>query len=78
MRERWPDTVRMIISGYTDSEDIIAGINDAGIYQYLTKPWQPEQLMQIGARGGRLFRLQQANQQAALDEAAPPQRLRTR
>ncbi|HAG74791.1 MAG TPA: hypothetical protein DCL53_04905 [Thauera sp.] len=26
--------VRMIISGYTDSEDIIAGINDAGICQY--------------------------------------------
>ena len=37
-RERWPDAVRIVISGYTDSEDIIAGINDAGIWQYILKP----------------------------------------
>lgn len=45
VRERWPDVVRIIISGYTDSEDIIAGINDAGIYQYLLKPWMPDNLL---------------------------------
>ena len=31
VRTRWPDTVRLILSGYTDAQDIIAGINDAGI-----------------------------------------------
>ncbi|OWW22931.1 sigma-54-dependent transcriptional regulator, partial [Noviherbaspirillum denitrificans] len=45
VRERWPDVVRIIISGYTDSEDIIEGINDAGIYQYLLKPWLPDHLL---------------------------------
>ena len=45
VRDKWPDAIRIIISGYTDSEDIIAGINEAGIYQYLLKPWQPEQLL---------------------------------
>ena len=45
VRDRWPDTVRIVISGYTDSEDIIAGINDAGIYQYILKPWMPEHLL---------------------------------
>jgi len=45
VRERWPDTVRIVISGYTDSEDIIAGINDAGIYQYILKPWVPDHLL---------------------------------
>jgi len=45
VRELWPDPVRMIISGYSDSEDIIAGLNEAGIYQYITKPWQPERLV---------------------------------
>ena len=29
VRERWPDVVRMIISGYTDAEDIIQGVNEA-------------------------------------------------
>ena len=45
VRQRWPDVVRIIISGYTDSEDIIAGINDAGIYQYVLKPWMPDHLL---------------------------------
>ena len=44
-RVRWPDAIRIVLSGYTDAADIIAGINDAGIWQYLTKPWSPEQLV---------------------------------
>ncbi|WP_313463294.1 sigma-54-dependent transcriptional regulator, partial [Pseudomonas nitroreducens] len=44
-RERWPEVVRIVLSGYTDSEDIIAGVNQAGIYQYLLKPWLPEHLL---------------------------------
>ncbi|WP_416142174.1 sigma-54-dependent transcriptional regulator [Hydrogenophaga sp.] len=46
VRERWPETVRIVISGYTDSEDIIAGINQAGIYQYILKPWSPDHLIE--------------------------------
>jgi two-component system response regulator HupR/HoxA len=45
VRARWPDVVRIVISGYTDSEDIIAGINEAGIYQYVLKPWMPGHLL---------------------------------
>jgi two-component system response regulator HupR/HoxA len=46
VRERWPEVVRIVISGYTDSEDIIAGINEAGIYQYILKPWSPDHLVE--------------------------------
>jgi two-component system, NtrC family, response regulator HupR/HoxA len=46
VRERWPEVVRIVISGYTDSEDIIAGINEAGIYQYILKPWSPDHLLE--------------------------------
>ena len=45
VRERWPNVVRILISGYTDSQDIIAGINEAGIYQYILKPWSPDHLL---------------------------------
>ncbi|MBL8306002.1 MAG: sigma-54-dependent Fis family transcriptional regulator [Rubrivivax sp.] len=45
LRERWPDTVRILVSGYTDSQDIISGINEAGIYQYVLKPWAPAHLL---------------------------------
>jgi two-component system response regulator HupR/HoxA len=45
VRSRWPEVVRIVISGYADTEDIIAGVNEAGIYQYVLKPWVPEHLL---------------------------------
>ncbi len=67
VREQWPETVRIIISGYTDSEDIIAGLNEAGIYQYLLKPWHPDQLLLILRQAVELQRLQRENHQLALE-----------
>ncbi|MBL8362396.1 MAG: sigma-54-dependent Fis family transcriptional regulator [Rubrivivax sp.] len=45
VRERWPDIVRVVVSGYADSDDIVAGINEAGIFRYVLKPWVPEHLL---------------------------------
>ncbi len=67
VRDRWPDPVRMIISGYTDSEDIIAGINEAGIYQYITKPWDPDELVATVRGAIQLYRLQSDNQSVSLE-----------
>ena len=67
VRQRWPDIVRIILSGYTDAEDIIAGVNEAGIWQYLLKPWQPEQLLLTLQRAAEVWRLQQENERLALD-----------
>lgn len=39
-----PDSVRILLTGYTDLESVIAAINDGQIYQYLTKPWEPTDL----------------------------------
>ncbi|OAN49644.1 sigma-54-dependent transcriptional regulator [Magnetospirillum moscoviense] len=72
VRDRWPDPVRMIISGYTSSEDIIAGINEAGIYQYITKPWDPDELVGTVRQALRLRELQNANAQASLDLKVAP------
>jgi two-component system response regulator HupR/HoxA len=72
VRDRWPDPVRMIISGYTSSEDVIAGINEAGIYQYITKPWDPDELIASLREALRLRRLQAANAQASLDLKVAP------
>ncbi len=78
VRKAWPDTVRIIISGYTDSEDIIAGINEAGIYQYLLKPWHPEQLLLTLKRAAELHRLQKENCQLAVELRAAEPVLRSR
>ena len=67
VRAQWPDAVRMIISGYTDAEDIIAGINEAGIWQYVLKPWQPDQLLLLLKGAAEVHRLQQDNQRLSLE-----------
>lgn len=42
----YPDTVRMILSGYTELQYITEAINEGAIYKFLTKPWEDEQLKQ--------------------------------
>ena len=67
VRAEWPDVVRVIISGYTDAEDIIAGVNEAGIWQYLLKPWHPDQLLLTLRNASELHRLQRDYQRLSLE-----------
>jgi two-component system response regulator HupR/HoxA len=67
VRDQWPDVVRIIISGYTDSQDIIAGINEAGIYQFVPKPWMPDHLRAIVATAVEARALQLQTQRLNLE-----------
>ncbi|HYW22260.1 MAG TPA: SpoIIE family protein phosphatase [Nodularia sp. (in: cyanobacteria)] len=42
--ERFPDTIRILLTGFTDVEDLVAAINSGQVFKYITKPWSPEQL----------------------------------
>ena len=78
VRDQWPEPVRMIISGYTDAEDIIEGVNKAGVFQYITKPWDPEKLLESVREAAELYRIQKAGAAAPPIEAKPSgQRLRS-
>jgi response regulator RpfG family c-di-GMP phosphodiesterase len=44
-RVKHPRAVRMLFTGFADLEAIVAAINQGHIYQYLRKPWQPEELL---------------------------------
>ena len=39
VRSRHPDTVRLLLTGYSDITSILAAINRGEIYRYITKPW---------------------------------------
>ena len=48
VKEMHPDTVRIVLSGYTDLSAVTDAINRGAIYKFLTKPWNDEDLrMQI-------------------------------
>ena len=42
--ERFPDTSRILLTGYTDLESVISAVNKGQIFRYLTKPWDPVDL----------------------------------
>ncbi len=62
VREKWPEVIRIIISGYTDADDIISGLNDAGIYHFITKPWHPEKIVMVLRNAANMFELQRQNE----------------
>jgi diguanylate cyclase (GGDEF)-like protein len=42
----YPDTMRLILSGYTELESVLDAVNRGEIYRFLTKPWDDVQLRQ--------------------------------
>lgn len=55
---RWPDTVRMLLTGYADISSTIDALNKGGIYRYISKPWDDEELKQIIQDGLKIKRLE--------------------
>lgn len=43
-RKKWPDTVRIVLSGYADTAAIVSAINEGQIYKFVPKPWNDEEL----------------------------------
>jgi response regulator RpfG family c-di-GMP phosphodiesterase len=47
VKRRWPDTVRLLLTGYADVTSTVDAINKGEIYRYISKPWDDEELVQI-------------------------------
>ena len=45
VRARWPDTVRLLLTGHADVGAIIEAINRGEIYRYITKPWDDNDIL---------------------------------
>lgn len=43
-KEAYPDTVRIVLSGYTELQSVTDAVNEGAVYKFLTKPWDDEQL----------------------------------
>lgn len=45
-KDLYPDTVRLVLSGYTELQSITDAVNEGAIYRFLTKPWDDERLLE--------------------------------
>jgi WD40 repeat protein/response regulator RpfG family c-di-GMP phosphodiesterase len=57
-KKRFPDTIRIILTGFTDIEDLVEAINCANVFKYVTKPWNPEELKMVIQESCEIYRMQ--------------------
>ncbi len=55
--EKFPDTIRMVLTGYTDVEDLVSAINSGKVFKYITKPWNPAKLKEVVAQAAETYRV---------------------
>lgn len=63
----FPDTIRMILTGFSDVEAIIKAINLGRVYRYITKPWVQSDLLMTLQGAAEMVRLQQQNRQLVVE-----------
>ncbi|GAB4345220.1 MAG: two-component system response regulator [Gammaproteobacteria bacterium] len=56
---RWPQTMRVLLTGYADIESTIAAVNKGKIFQYVSKPWNEEDIKLVVRRALEAKHLEQ-------------------
>lgn len=56
-RERCPDTIRLLFTGYAEIQTVIDAVNKGGIFRYIHKPWDVGELEAVVAQAGDQFEL---------------------
>jgi len=51
VRRLYPESTLVLLTGYADKENAIRAINEVGIFQYVEKPWENEDLLTIVRTG---------------------------
>lgn len=62
-----PEIVCIILTAYTDTTIAVQAINQGGIYRFLTKPWDKDELFQAISHGAEKYRVQVENKRLIKD-----------
>jgi DNA-binding NtrC family response regulator len=74
--ERHPDTQRILLTGFSDHDDLAAAVNHGRVFAYVQKPWDNAQLRLVIRRAATLRQLEIDNRKLATDLKASNVRLR--
>lgn len=44
VKARWPETIRIMLTGYADVQSIMGAVNEGAVYKFITKPWNDDDL----------------------------------
>lgn len=62
-----PDTIRILLTGYSDINSVIEAINTGQVYRYITKPWDIHDLQSTVARAVERYQMHKELQQKTED-----------
>ncbi len=71
-----PDIVRIVLTGYTEVDDLIEAINSGRVYKYITKPWEPMALRITVRKALEQLGLVKENRRLAAELAKANEKLR--
>jgi EAL domain-containing protein (putative c-di-GMP-specific phosphodiesterase class I)/GGDEF domain-containing protein/ActR/RegA family two-component response regulator len=57
VKELHPDTVRIVLSGYTELSSVIDAVNHGAVFKFLTKPWEDDGLIECIKDAFRIYEL---------------------
>ncbi len=63
--DNWPDTVRIVLSGYADTGSVVEAINEGQIYKFIPKPWNDDDLRVTVTNALEKYFLQKHNRKLA-------------
>ncbi len=60
---RWPDTIRIVLSGYADTASVVSAVNEGQIYRFIAKPWNTSELKMALDNAIETYNLNQINRE---------------
>ncbi len=76
-QESFPNLVRIVLTGFTEVEDLIAAINTGKVHKYITKPWEPDDLRLAVQDALEKMELVRENARLAIELQTANERLQT-
>lgn len=73
----YPNLVRIVLTGFTEVDDLIAAINTGKVHKYITKPWEPEDLRLAVQDALEKMELVRENERLAIELKSANEKLQT-
>jgi len=63
VREHHPQTMRLLMTGFAELEEVVEAINRSQVFRYIFKPWRTDELLETLRMAARTFLLERSNLQ---------------
>jgi signal transduction histidine kinase len=77
IKQEYPDTVRLIFTGYADLAAVVRAINEAQVFRYISKPWNPDEFRWTVQQAAEYYELMQDRKRLIAELERTNEELRT-